>query len=114
MVYQVFDWWLYCYDWRGRCFYVVRVCDYWFYKGACELMDDELLLDDVVVTDDTEEPKTASTEIVSQETAPVSYQDYTESLSTISNYLSVVVIVLLVWFASWLLRSWRTWIVKVR
>jgi hypothetical protein len=76
-------------------------------------MDDELFFDDVIATD-TEESTEDSTEIVSQETTSVIFQDYTETLSGISYCLSVIVVVLLVWFASWLLRSWRRWLVKVR
>lgn len=75
-------------------------------------MNDELFFDDSVVAADTEEIE--ELEETSAETAVFSCPDYTAVLSSVSDCLSIIVVVLLVWFASWLLRSWRTWIVKAR
>jgi hypothetical protein len=72
-------------------------------------MDENILDDEILVSDDNE-----STETVSEEIQTVDYEVLHQDALTIVDRLDVIVIVVMVWFASWLLRSWRTRLVKVR
>jgi chorismate synthase len=72
-------------------------------------MDENILDDEILVSDDME-----STETVSEEIQTVDYEVLHQDALTIVDRLDVIVIVVMVWFASWLLRSWRTRLVKVR
>lgn len=79
-----------------------------------------------VIDDINSEISTENTEILTQENMEVSTQSIMEVSSfdsqttsdielliSINTYITIICIVVVIWFCSWLMRSWRTWTSKI-